>query len=133
MHRSAHGVVESLHRLDLLRDRTNALARGVERHVRRAKGVPTLCRFPPLLWAANAATDPGFDTERTWITTHGAQVVAQTRQLARHPFVGLPKRYPPLAISRRPLQHCLNATTEPDRDGPLDRRRINASVLNAVE
>src|SRR5512132_33815 len=95
--------------------------------------MPALCCFPPLLWSADAATDPGFDAERAWITTRSAQVVTQTCQLARHPFIGVPKRYPPLTISCRPPQHCLNATTEPDRDGPLDWQRIDASVLNAVE
>src|SRR5437870_5078165 len=101
--------------------------------MRHAEGVPALCRLPPLLWSADAAADPGFDAKRAWITTRSVQIVAQTRQLARRPFVRVPEWYPPLAISCRPSQHRLNTTTEPDRDGPLDRQRIDASVLNAIE
>ena len=44
-----------------------------------------------------------YDQYRTKITALSAQVVAQPRQLARRPCVGLPERYPPLAISRCPL------------------------------
>src|SRR2546427_6251105 len=101
--------------------------------MRHAEGVPALCCFPPLLWSADAAADPGFDAKRAWITTRSVQIVAQTRQLARRPFVRVPEWYPPLAIACRPSQHRLNTTTEPDRDGPLDRQRIDASVLHAVE
>ena len=59
--------------------------------------------------------------ERAWITTRSTQIVVQTCQLALSPFVGVPERYPALAIACRSPQHGLNATAEPDRDRPLDR------------
>src|SRR6266699_673650 len=86
----------------------------------------------PIARIATAVTDATLDADRRWIAASVTGVLAYLIDLGLQILAGTADHHPAIDQAPDAAQHRIDVAAHPDRDRPLDGKRIDASVRDGV-
>src|SRR5262249_19178560 len=110
-------------------------AHGIHRQMRRSESTPVLCLLRPGIRCAIGYANTPFDADSSWITSGSPRVAPHALQRGPPHVIRLKLREPAIRQTSNAFDHSFDPrspTTKPQRNGTLDRQRVEASVANVV-